>query len=279
MLCVEENLSSGRRVVFGYRWDGAPTHCWDAAFLPPKWLVDPAWHRARLAFGYIPPGQADNGGLPTLFPAPEDLLAIWLARTYAYLEPILGRLGCVFSSRNLFQEQLVSHLSSLSLNACILEVGGSIVVQALCESSYRYGIAVDPSFSRMDPLPKDVHYVTGTIERLPLSDSSVDAVISSFVLEHLVNPEIAVQEVLRVLKDGGVFLFTIPVTDSEVGVPPLFHRWRFTSNEINGGQQSLPIRTLIPNNWKLFMQTPPKLSIVARESDAYLFEMVKCPHA
>jgi SAM-dependent methyltransferase len=50
--------------------------------------------------------------------------------------------------------------------------------------------------------------VAAVAEALPLPDASVDVVVMSEVIEHLVRPELAVWEVARVLRPGGVFVMT-----------------------------------------------------------------------
>jgi ubiquinone/menaquinone biosynthesis C-methylase UbiE len=53
----------------------------------------------------------------------------------------------------------------------------------------------------------NANLVAGTAENLPISDASVDAVISSLVLCTVVDQHRALGEVIRVLKPGGKFLF------------------------------------------------------------------------
>jgi SAM-dependent methyltransferase len=60
-------------------------------------------------------------------------------------------------------------------------------------------------------------------EALPLRDASVDVVVLSEVIEHLVRPELAVWEIARVLRPGGTFVMT---TNNASEVPlrsPLSH--------------------------------------------------------
>ncbi|HWB67891.1 MAG TPA: methyltransferase domain-containing protein [Mycobacteriales bacterium] len=51
-------------------------------------------------------------------------------------------------------------------------------------------------------------FVRGDGEHLPLADASVDVVVFTEVIEHLLRPELAVWEIARVLKPGGVLVMT-----------------------------------------------------------------------
>jgi len=48
------------------------------------------------------------------------------------------------------------------------------------------------------------------LEKLTYPDASFDVVVTSDVLEHVRRDDLALQEIRRVLKNGGVFLFTVP---------------------------------------------------------------------
>jgi ubiquinone/menaquinone biosynthesis C-methylase UbiE len=66
-------------------------------------------------------------------------------------------------------------------------------------------------------------FVRGDAERLPFDDATMDVVVMSEVIEHLLRPENAVWEISRVLKPGGVFVMT---TNNASEVPlrsPLSH--------------------------------------------------------
>lgn len=52
--------------------------------------------------------------------------------------------------------------------------------------------------------------IIGSVEDIPLGDSSVDSVLSTQVLEHVKNPEKAAKEFYRVLKPGGYCIVTVP---------------------------------------------------------------------
>ncbi|HWB66812.1 MAG TPA: class I SAM-dependent methyltransferase [Mycobacteriales bacterium] len=56
--------------------------------------------------------------------------------------------------------------------------------------------------------PLRASFVQGDGERLPLASGSVDAVVLTEVIEHLLRPELAVWEIARVLRPGGVLVMT-----------------------------------------------------------------------
>jgi ubiquinone/menaquinone biosynthesis C-methylase UbiE len=56
--------------------------------------------------------------------------------------------------------------------------------------------------------PLRTSFVRGDGERLPVADAGVDVVIFTEVIEHLLRPELAVWEIARVLKPGGVLVMT-----------------------------------------------------------------------
>jgi SAM-dependent methyltransferase len=58
------------------------------------------------------------------------------------------------------------------------------------------------------PGPLQAAFVAGDAERLPFVDQSFDVVVWSEVIEHLMRPELAVWEVARVLRPGGVLVLT-----------------------------------------------------------------------
>src|SRR5437016_14407750 len=54
------------------------------------------------------------------------------------------------------------------------------------------------------------HTTNKNIEQLTFPDNSFDIVITSDVMEHVRLDERAHQEIQRVLKPGGIYLFTVP---------------------------------------------------------------------
>jgi len=55
--------------------------------------------------------------------------------------------------------------------------------------------------------PPDVYWDGMT---MPFRQSSIDCAIATEVLEHVPHPEVAMTEICRVLKPGGLFFFTVP---------------------------------------------------------------------
>lgn len=50
----------------------------------------------------------------------------------------------------------------------------------------------------------NIEFLRGSIYEIPLPENAFDAVFSSAVLEHLQEPVLALKEILRVLKPGGI---------------------------------------------------------------------------
>lgn len=77
---------------------------------------------------------------------------------------------------------------------------------------------------RLGPLSNPT--VVGNAESIPFERASFDFVVATQVFEHLARPELALQEVVRVLRPGGRLIVTVP------GVWPTHEAphdyWRFT---------------------------------------------------
>jgi len=58
--------------------------------------------------------------------------------------------------------------------------------------------------------PERTEYVVGTAERLPFPDASFDLVTCQLVMIHLADPALALREMRRVLRPGGVLLMAEP---------------------------------------------------------------------
>ena len=73
--------------------------------------------------------------------------------------------------------------------------------------------------------PKDTRFFYGSIEKTPFQDRSFDCVMCTEVLEHVETPERVVQEMARVLTDGGYLILSVPFNFFVHGAPNDFRRY------------------------------------------------------
>jgi SAM-dependent methyltransferase len=82
-------------------------------------------------------------------------------------------------------------------------------------------------------------FIRGDAEKLPLADATADVVVFSEVIEHLLRPELAVWEISRILKPGGVLVMT---TNNASEVPlrsPLSHLFAWLEKAVGIEHPSL----------------------------------------
>jgi ubiquinone/menaquinone biosynthesis C-methylase UbiE len=117
------------------------------------------------------------------------------------------------------------------------DLDGSYVGLDFPEHHMRY---VRERFAKAEtPLELEVTFVRGDGELLPLRDETVDVLVMSEVIEHLLRPELAVWEVARVLKPGGVFIMT---TNNASEVPlrsPLSHLFAWLEKALGAHRPEL----------------------------------------
>lgn len=102
---------------------------------------------------------------------------------------------------------------SLSVNGLkVLDVGcgTGAVMQFLIKKKFEaYGI--DPSEEALKYCAlKGLSVKKSSAEKIDFPENSFDIVLALDVLEHLDNPELAVEEIRRVLTKNGVFIMTVP---------------------------------------------------------------------
>lgn len=96
-------------------------------------------------------------------------------------------------------------------------------------------VALDPDTSAVERLREwGIDARCGVMEKIPCNDEEFDCVVASEVIEHLtdVQGRLALLEVARVLRPGGVFIGTVPYAEdlrsAETVCPGcglVFHRW------------------------------------------------------
>jgi len=73
------------------------------------------------------------------------------------------------------------------------------------------GYTASQYFPEKDPGESVGEFTNQNLESLSFSDNTFDIFLSQDVLEHVFNPKMAIQEMLRVVKPGGYVIFTIPI--------------------------------------------------------------------
>ncbi len=98
----------------------------------------------------------------------------------------------------------------LTSNSILLDAGCGRMAERLQRLSLfaRFGIGID-LVDFQNPSP-GLQLLRADLEQIPLRTCSVNVVMSVSVMEHLRNPLGAYQEIHRVLKPGGRFLFLTP---------------------------------------------------------------------
>lgn len=90
--------------------------------------------------------------------------------------------------------------------------GNYVVDEYRTDIKEAVGIDVAPEFTTKNIcLDKIVH---APLESMPFVDQLFDVVLSQWVLEHVVNPRKVFEEIARVLKPGGFFIFCTPNKNS-----------------------------------------------------------------
>lgn len=135
-------------------------------------------------------------------------------------------------------DDLVARLRNRS-NPVVLVVGGGTIgsgIQALYEQTDVRVVSTDVFPSSVTTLIADAHH-------LPFKDGSFDAIWIQAVLEHVLEPEVVVGELHRVLKDDGLIYADTPFMQQvHAGAydlqrfSPSAHRWLFRRfSEIDAG--------------------------------------------
>jgi SAM-dependent methyltransferase len=123
-------------------------------------------------------------------------------------------------------------------NAAILDVGsGGGYLQDVVENYTGFDIAAEAA--------KYYHkrFVAGTATAMPFRDNEFDAAWSIWVLEHIPNPEAALNEIRRVVRPGGL-LFLLPAWDVKPWAAQGYEARPYTDFGIGGKltKATIPLR-------------------------------------
>ncbi len=152
-----------------------------------------------------------------------------------------------FSGRRDLVEELLGRIPQRDARVLDLGVGGGLQTERLSDRGYAM-TAVDflpEGIRRLNALGRGILCVQSTAESLAFAEGSFDLVLALDVLEHT-DDEIAVREIARVLRPGGIAIVTVPayswlwsVRDDLAG-----HRRRYTRGRLRATLDSAQLRVL-----------------------------------
>lgn len=101
---------------------------------------------------------------------------------------------------------------------------------------------LSPRIVNVDAEPFHGVLVAALASRLPFADATVDAIVCECLLEHATNPNEVMQEIVRVLKPGGLVYVTVPFMDPYHSSPDDYTRWTASGvREITQGLQEIEL--------------------------------------
>ncbi|MFH1055138.1 MAG: class I SAM-dependent methyltransferase [Candidatus Altiarchaeota archaeon] len=119
------------------------------------------------------------------------------------------------------KERLIGVLLDKTKGDCrrtskVLDVGAGTGsdLEAIRKSGDVYVLDVDPRSLALIPDSMVAEKKLGNVCSIPYPDCFFDKVVAFDVLEHVEDDTLAFEEVRRVLKDGGFFVFTVPAFSS-----------------------------------------------------------------
>jgi 2-polyprenyl-3-methyl-5-hydroxy-6-metoxy-1,4-benzoquinol methylase len=131
----------------------------------------------------------------------------------------------------------------------LLEIGSGMghLVGQLDDTFQTYGIDVNHwAVSKSREAAPKTHLHTASAQELPFSDGSFNVVIIKHIVEHLPDPQRAIQEIGRVTEPGGTLLLATPNLDS------LLKPWKGKS--WIGYQDPTHISLKRPAEWLAFIE-------------------------
>lgn len=118
----------------------------------------------------------------------------------------------------LLRRKIVNQLKKYNLKGLLIDIGcgsGNLIIQMAKNFKGVDFLGIDISKEILELAKKRaaligvneiVKFKDGNVENLPLSDNSVEFIVSSFSLHHWIAPEKALREINRVLKKDGIIL-------------------------------------------------------------------------
>lgn len=130
--------------------------------------------------------------------------------------------GKISYRRWLLNKCLASQADLFRNASVVLDVGGK---REIGDKGFRYPVENAGSWIYLNIESKAKPDVVADAANLPFQDASVDVVICTEVLEHLVTPGLCVDEIWRVIKPGGIFIGSAPFVFPVHGDPNDYYRY------------------------------------------------------
>lgn len=181
-----------------------------------------------------------------------------------------GVLGLFINPFYFARKGLAGHISDVAteINGRTLDVGcGSKPYECLYASSEYIGLEYDTPENR-ESKKADFFYDGHTF---PFGNGEFDSVVANEVFEHVFNPDAFLEEIRRVLKDGGSLLMTMPFVWDEHEQPFDFARY-----------SSFGIRTLLERHgFEIVKQrkSMDDIRVVFQMLNAYLYKKTATSNA
>lgn len=187
-------------------------------------------------------------------------------------------------------KKLISKYSTKQDKTLIYDFGcGYGLIQTVLDSEFEY-YASDINSQALTKVKEQKNKSNAFLSEdsnIPIKKSVFDIVCSFDVLEHLESPIHTMKALSAILKNGGVFIFTVPVYDGPLGgIVKLLdkdethiqklsrHSWlEFASEEFEILDWHGAIRYLLPFNYylhipnKLFRNYSPAITIICKKKD------------
>lgn len=152
------------------------------------------------------------------------------------IEWSLERTHWWFSGRRRLLKFLLSYLS-IQRESPVIDVGCGVGSNfTLLKSMGFKVIGIDlESYSLSFPRNlTEVLLINGDVSKLPIKSNSIELVVATDILEHLVDDSIAIKEIHRTLTQEGKVILTVPAFKSLWGIQDVvgMHKRRYSQNEI-----------------------------------------------
>ena len=125
--------------------------------------------------------------------------------TFNHLGFIFKNFGSLIYPNKVLEE-LCLFLKPFRNGESVLDIGAGTGMMSefayKCNSKLKY-VAIDPADGMLQYAPEYLDTHIGVAELLPFEDNSFDAILMGESLHHFNNPELALEEVKRVLKKNG----------------------------------------------------------------------------